>query len=327
MTVRVGEPDAAGHMVFLGVDGGGTKTEALIADAAGRVLGRGLAGPSNPYFVPRRSALAALRRAVTAALRAAGGFGIARAVLCVPALRQHFDTAAVACALGVPENALSVEGDERSTFYGALGGEHGAVVLAGTGSFAMGIRSDGEKASVGGWGPTLGDEGSGYWIGLQALRAVIAAHEGRGPATALTPLVVAHWALADLADLRVRVYGEQRRRHHIAALAPLVLHAAEMGDAPAAAIIAGAGRALADLGVAVVRRLEIDSAGYSLVLAGGVRRLGHWVLDPFHAAVREACPRIRLREPRFSPAVGAVMLALRAGGVAWSDKVLANLER
>lgn len=312
---------------YLGVDGGGTKTEALIADARGHVLGHGLAGPSNPYFVARRSALAALRRAVGAARVAAGGAAIARAALCVPALRQHFDPAAVASALDLPEQALSVEGDERNAFYGALGGEYGVVVLAGTGSFALGVRRDGERATVGGWGPILGDEGSGYWIGLQALRAVIAAHEGRGPATALTPLVVAQWALADLAGLRARVYGEQHRRHHIAALAPLVLQAAEMGDAPAAAIMAEAGRALAELGVAVVRRLEIDSPEYDLVLAGGVRRLGRWIVDPFQAAVREACPRIHLREPRFSPAVGAVMLALRAGGVAWSGEVLANLER
>ena len=311
---------------YLGVDGGGTKTEALIADAGGRILGRGLAGPSNPYFVGRRAALAALRRAVRAAHHAAGHAPLAAAALCVPGLRQYADAAALACALGAPEGALLVEGDDRSTFYGALGGDCGAVVLAGTGSFAMGVNRQGEWASVGGWGPVLGDEGSGYWIGLQALRAVILASEGRGPETMLTALLLGQLGLADVAGLRARIYGERQVQRTISALVPLVAQAAEAGDAPAAAIIAGAGRALAALGIAVVRRLGLDGPDYALVLAGGVSRLGPRLHEPFQAAVRAECPAIALRQPRFSPAVGALLLALRAGGVAWGADVLGNLE-
>jgi len=311
---------------YLGVDGGGTKTEALIADARGHILGRGMAGPANPYFVGRRSARAALRRAVRAARRAAGHVPLAAAALCVPGLRQYAKAAALAPALGVPEATLLVEGDDRSTFYGALGGDCGAVVLAGTGSFAMGANRAGEWASVGGWGPILGDEGSGYWIGLQALRAVILAWEGRAPQTMLTPLLLGHLGLTDVAALRPRIYGERQTQRTISGLVPLVAQAADAGDAPAAAIIAEAGRALASLGVTVVRRLALDSPDYALVLAGGVSRLGPRLHEPFQAAVRAECPAITLRQPRFSPAVGALLLALRAGGVAWNDEVLGNLE-
>jgi len=310
---------------YLGVDGGGTKTEALIADAWGHVLGRGLAGPSNPYFVAGRAALRAIDAAIRAARTQAGQPSIIRAALCVPGLRRHYDIDTLARELGLGVEGLVVEGDDRSSFYGALGGEHGAVVLAGTGSFAMGVNRAGEQVSVGGWGPILGDEGSGYWIGLHALRAVIRAHEGRGPATRLTSLVMAHYALSDIAELRARVYGERESQRAISALVPLVLQAAEAGDASAESIIADAGEALAALGITVVRQLGMDSADYDLVLAGGVSRLGRWVWEPFRAAMRAVCSAINMRGPRLSPAGGAVMLALRGGGVAWTSKVLGNL--
>ncbi|MFH1926584.1 MAG: BadF/BadG/BcrA/BcrD ATPase family protein [Chloroflexota bacterium] len=312
---------------YLGVDGGGTKTEALISDAQGRILGRGGGGPSNPYFVSKRAALRVIVHAVNIAQLEAGGRGLSCAVVCVPGLRRHFDPASVAREMGVSEDRLNIAGDDLSTFYGALGGEHGVVVSAGTGSFAMGINREGERLSIGGWGPLLGDEGSGYSIGLDALKAVIRQYEGRGRKTALTPLIQEYYSITDINELKTCIYRRHINQKGISALTPLVLQGARAGDVVAIKIIESAGAALAEMAKIIIRRLKMDTREYDLVLTGGIGKLGDFIWVPFSNQVKKEFKEINIRKPRFVPAVGAVIIALEAGGLALSDKVLANLDQ
>src|ERR671926_137105 len=127
--------------VFLGVDGGASKTAALVIDESGKSLGTGVAGPSNHLRVGIETAARNIERAVNKALTGAIGFGA------------------------------------------------GVVVIAGTGSVAFGRNEAGEEARAGGWGPIIGDEGSGYFIARAGLAAIMRAHDGRGPATKMTEIL------------------------------------------------------------------------------------------------------------------------------------------
>src|SRR6267143_136444 len=178
---------------FLGVDGGASKTAALVTNDAGKALGDGLAGPSNHLRVGIETAARNVERAVNKALVAANVAsreiawtycGIAGADH--PAHRQE-----VVDSLSVffPRGNFTVDNDARIALTGAIGFGPGVVVIAGTGSVAYGRNEAGEEARAGGWGPTLGDEGSAYGIARAGLGAVLRAFDGRGQKTLIADLL------------------------------------------------------------------------------------------------------------------------------------------
>jgi len=313
---------------YLGVDGGGTKTEALLADSEGRVVGRGLGGPSNPLFVSRDSALGSIARAVAEARSGAAGLMVPRkAVICSGNLKREFDVATLAAKLEIPEDRLLITQDQMSAFCGATGGKPGVVVLAGTGSFGMGITETGAQLVVGGWGPLLGDEGSGYYIGLSALKAVTRAYDGRGNKTLLTQLVKDHYCIEAVPDLIAAVYGKRDDRRNISAISPLVLEAARAGDEVALGIVDDAGRCLAELAKTIIRRLGMDSNEYSLVLTGGISNYGDLIRSPLRDEVRTEFKSIVMKEARFAPVIGAVIMAMKEDGLSMTEDMLNNLGR
>ncbi|WP_127579555.1 BadF/BadG/BcrA/BcrD ATPase family protein [Paenibacillus koleovorans] len=324
----------------IGVDGGGTKTAAAAADLAGRVLARAEGPGSNPNFVGREAAFDALRKVldtVRSELHAGvvvndgdgeeGGGGYATGdsdaqpvhiALCVPGFRNYESEAADVLALS--PDRVSYSGDVDSTFYGALGREYGLVALAGTGSFVTGANAAGERASAGGWGPVIGDPGSGQMIAVQALQAVGLQYDERGPATALTPKLLRHYGAATSQELKRLV-----KLDNVSKLTVLVREAADEGDAVAQAILAAAGGSLAEMAASVATRLGMAGSPCDLALAGGLPRIGERYTRPFAARLAELCPAVRVAEPLLPPLGGALLLALRACGVAWSAEVLAAL--
>ncbi|MEZ4768903.1 MAG: BadF/BadG/BcrA/BcrD ATPase family protein [Caldilineales bacterium] len=162
-----------------------------------------------------------------------------------------------------------------------------------------------------GWGHLLGDEGSGYAIGLAALRAVMRAYDGRGAATALSEAILVHWTLATVPDLVPRVYRELQGKHEIAALAYVVEAVAAEGDAAAQHILTIAGRELALAAQAVARRLDLV-APIPCALAGGVVVGGHLVLHEFKAAAEQLSLTLAPITLVAEPALGAVALAQTA---------------
>lgn len=301
-----------------GIDGGGTKTRCLIADETGRVLGEGMAGPSNYQVVGLAGAAASLSDAVTQALAAAGVEPGALAGVCagLAGVGRPEDKAAMTGALAflAPARVLVVE-DARIALAGALAGGPGAVVIAGTGSIAYGIDGAGQTVRAGGWGWVLGDEGSGFDIGRRALAAALAAQDGTGPATRLGQLICAAWELERLDQLVRRVYADvAAARPAIAGLVPVVVAAAESGDAVAAAILEQAGRELGGLAAAVLRRLDLPP-GVPPVAAvtGGVLAGVSAVRDAMGGALTGLIPGAVLTDPLESPAEGALRLALALG--------------
>jgi len=174
---------------LLGVDGGGSKAAALLADGQGRMVGRGLAGPSNYHGIGTAAASTALRAALSAALAQAevelasvralclGLAGVAR-----PADKVWLEAWLAERAPGIPAMIVN---DTDLMLAGGTPDEWGVALICGTGSNVYGRDRQGRVARAGGWGYLLGDEGSGYAIGLAALQAILRAADGRAPQTQL----------------------------------------------------------------------------------------------------------------------------------------------
>jgi len=229
---------------YLGVDGGASKTAALVTDDNGRALGDGLAGPSNHLRVGIETAARNIERAVNRALVAADVAsreiawtycGIAGADH--PAHRQE-----VVDSLSVffPRGNFTVDNDARIALSGAVGFGAGIVVIAGTGSVCVGRNDAGDEARAGGWGPLVGDEGSGFAIARAGLAAILRAFDGRGPATLMTEFLKRDYDMMP-PDLPRFVYATTTHADDIARVGKLVIDAAENGDAPAHEIVQRAG--------------------------------------------------------------------------------------
>src|SRR4051812_30468355 len=268
--------------VYLGVDGGASKTAALVTDESGKALGTGVAGPSNHLRVGIETAARNIERAVNKAVVAAdvatreivwAYCGIAGADH--PAHRQE-----VVDSLSVffPRGNFTVDNDARIALTGAIGFGPGVVVIAGTGSVAVGRNAAGEEARAGGWGPIIGDEGSGYGIARAGLAAILRAHDGRGPATKMTQILKERYDMKP-EDLPPFVYATTTQTDDIARFGKLVMEAAQEGDATAADILQRSGGELADAVLAVARRLQLLAGAFPVAYVGGAFHAGDALLD------------------------------------------------
>jgi N-acetylglucosamine kinase-like BadF-type ATPase len=300
----------------VGVDGGGTSLRAVVATRDLEVVGSSHTAGANPSVLGRTEAAQRIIAAVREALADAGvppeavaaaALGIAGAAashsaewLCQVA-RQALPTARV-----VPS------ADYEIALAGANGRLEGVLISAGTGSVAYGVNPQGRSALAGGWGYLLGDEGSGYWLGREGLRALTLAQDGRGPGTVLQESLPEALGLAlDRTALIRWLYADPTSRvGEIAALAPAVLAAADRGDGVAADIVGRAARHLAGLGRAVAARLGLACPQYAL--AGGLLAQP----NPLSTALCQQLGLPSIPKPQYPPALGAAILALRALGIA-----------
>jgi N-acetylglucosamine kinase-like BadF-type ATPase len=261
----------------LGVDGGGTKTEAWLArfDDAGEpiVLGRGRAGSSNPRAVGMQTALANLGAAIDLAWADATleRVAVGCAVLAMsgaghPSTRKEI--AAWADQGGLARNVQFAHDADPVLVAGAPNG-WGVALIVGTGSAAIGVSPDGQRKVVGGWGYHYGDEGSAYWIGRRALEAVARASDGRDGPTRLTEALVQRLQVDDPRSMLGALEQSGNVRGAIAALAPTVEQAAAAGDAAALRIVGGAAEELAAMVAALSAQLALGK-DFPLALAGGV---------------------------------------------------------
>ncbi len=281
--------------LFLCVDGGGTKTEALLADTTGGIWGRGLAEGTNALSVGKTRAEEAAKAAVQAALRFAGRQPVQLLHFFIPGFSECFP-------LDLPI-AQKLSGDSANAYYGALGGPDGIALLAGTGSFAVSYDANGRKTSVGGWGHMLGDEGSGYDIGRRAVRRTLQAMDEGRPVTALGQDVLHHYHITNPTQLVHTIYHAGCDRRQMAALCPVVGKRAMQGDTEAADILEEAAAALAQLAGTLFRRLCIAQAPVALV--GGVSKLGEAITIPLARNLAEL--GLSLQAPLYTPAIGGVL--------------------
>ena len=215
--------------------------------------------------------------------------------------------------------------DAASALAGATGLRYGVVVIAGTGSIAYGENQAGEHARAGGWGWRLGDEGSGYTIGVNAILAVLRSQDGRGLETALTPKILGHLGLGSLEEIVDWVYSPGREPRDIAYLVPLVRETEVEGDEVAKLVMTRAGAELGLVADAVIKRIGLRGE-FPLSLNGGVFKQPSVYVTAFEEAVRGEAPDCILIRPRMPPVLGSALLALKSVGVSVDEELLSKIE-
>ena len=270
-------PPTGDGFLVLGVDGGGTKTEAWVAriinDGQPDVIGRGGAGSSNPRAVGMEMALANLAEAVVAA-RTDAGLGQASVRLAVLAMSGaghatvREQIGAWALARGMAEE-VRFEHDAEPVLAEGTPAGLGIALIVGTGSAAIGADASGTKHVVGGWGYHYGDEGSAYWIGRQALVEVARSADGRSGPTMLVQALTARLGVPDARAILGALEQTGNVRGTIARLAIDVEQAARQGDAVALAIVKQAASELAQMTATLAVKLKLG-VEFPLALAGGV---------------------------------------------------------
>ncbi len=304
---------------LLGIDGGGTRTRALIVNPDGVILGRGEAGSSNYHAVGLPAAAESLAGALQEALagarvkeRPSGAFfGLAW----VRTAADHQAVREILTGLPWPEPpaALALDHDLRSALAGGCANGPGVVVVAGTGSAAYGRDRLEHTAQAGGWGWVLDDLGSGYWIAVQGLRSVVEAADGRGQPTRLEPALLAELSVTSARDAMLWAQSASTTRAQLASLASVVLATAE-DDPVAAAILAEGARQLGRLVTAVMSRLDFSTEqSVRVVPAGGA--LSHPRYQAaFAAELARVSQRCSLVVHPGAPILGAVFLAGEVAG-------------
>ena len=261
--------EAPADAYYLGVDGGGTKTLAVIVDAAGVERGRGLAGCANVKVTGLDAALNEVDAAIQAASAAAGCRApFAAAWLGLSGVDAPPDQALLLPHLGALAKVVRLTND-AALLLGALSDGVGVALIAGTGSIALGRNAAGMQARAGGWGHLVGDEGSGYDMGRRALQAALRAADGRGPSTQLLDDILAAWALDDAAEIIGRVYPPGDKAE-IARLSRLVFAATKAGDRVADRIVRRGAAELAQAALAVGKALGFGAGSLPLALGGGL---------------------------------------------------------
>ncbi len=299
---------------YLGVDGGQSSTTALIANETGQVVGRGRAGPCNHVSGPDAKARfgAAISGCVAEACRQGGldSGSVVFASACLGFSGGAEDKEAYSREL-VRSARYKITHDAEIALSGATGDEPGIVVIAGTGSVAYGRNSAGKTARAGGWGYIFGDEGGAFDLTRRALRAALRNEEGWGPPTSLLGMLLEATGSTSANKLLHQFYAGVPRAE-IAALSKLVTQAAEEGDPIARGILIEGATELVTLVAGLFKLLFSPEEEVAVAYIGGVFR-GDILRENFIRGVLDklGCPAV---PPRFGPAAGALLEALRADG-------------
>jgi len=298
--------------IFLGIDGGGTKTTCVVGDDSS-LLVTATAGPSNVVRVGEERARESLDEAIRHACKAAGITPAQVDGTCIGlagAARPEIAEIVRRLLSEIVSGPVNVVGDMEIAMQAAFGSGPGVIVNAGTGSFAYGRDKAGRTERVGGWGFAISDEGSGQWIGRTAITAIYRAHD-EGERTMLLPELLRLWKLSSLNDL-VRP-ANASPPPDFSSLFPIVLAVADAGDAIARSVLTQAGVELARLVKLVIRRLFAEEGSVPVAMTGGVLRQSALVRQVFYNSLRSEYPNASVNSTVIEPVKGALELARQAG--------------
>jgi N-acetylglucosamine kinase-like BadF-type ATPase len=295
----------------LGIDAGGTKTVCLLADEQGTIVAESRRGGANLQAVGELEVEKVLHDVMEEAI---GNHDVRPIAIClgIAGVDRPDDATVVKSIMkriGYKARVLVVN-DALVALEAGAPGQAGIVVISGTGSISYGRNAKGEAARSGGWGYVLGDEGSGYWIGRAALRAVLRQSDRRGPETVLSPLLLEHFGIQRAQELIHEVYHTNLKPSAIGSLAKCVQAAFTKGDPVAIGILRGAADELEASALSVARRLDMVGQAFTFILAGGIFRAVPWLEQELERRLPVSSPHSRVRLLDREPAVGAVALAL-----------------
>lgn len=311
--------------IYLGVDGGGSKSFALAADATGQVIGFGQAGGANHQSVGLETAL----REVGAACRQALGqhqATFASFCLCGADLPPDFALLRPALeSLGVAA-ALDLRNDVWAAMRAGTSHPWGAVVICGQGFNAAARAPDGREIVLPGLGTISGDWGGGHAIAMAGMSAIARAWDGRGPATTLTDRVLRHFGHARYEPLLEAFHTQLIPARRIPEVAPLIFEAALDGDGVAQAIVERAGAEIGLAASTLLQRLNMHREPCEVVTGGSVfKGVGPLLIDAATLALHRLAPLAAFMRPRVEPVVGALLLAIELHGWLADPALLARL--
>ncbi len=299
---------------LIGVDGGGTKTHGIIADIEGKVIAESMASSSNFQMLGVEPVAKLLVNLIYELVEKAK-CEVSDVKLAVLGLtgagrekdREKIHTAIINYSkdqnLQIPE--IIIETDARIALEGALMGQPGIILIAGTGSVMFARDINGEIHRVGGWGRFIGDEGSAFVIGREALRAVAKCVDGRGEETILKKMIFEKFGIIDLMQIVSGIYSGE---FDIAKVAPVVMEAAELGDRVAKKILDDACDELISHVRAMIKKANFGDK-INLVLLGGVLQNENYLSRNLRYRIKNELSNVNLLEPLSSPAYGAIVYA------------------
>ena len=294
---------------------GGRRLSGLLADSTGEILARCRGEGSNQNVIGIDNAARNLAELISDLAKTAGRppSEIGSAVLGLAGAGSRRDRQVLGetiqarlRTMGLPAVPTTIQSDGRVALEGAFNGGPGIVAVAGTGSVINGKSPDGTTISIGGWGRVIGDEGSGYFIGLEAIKAVSRELDGRGEAGRLRVSLSTRFGLETRERIIAAVY---REKFDIPSVAPAVLEAAEAADPVALEILTRASRDLAVQIVSAVERLGLKG-GTGIVMIGGLIDHESVYSRMLQSEIRKSSPAVDFPAPLNGPAHGALLLAL-----------------
>lgn len=318
-----------GYMI--GIDGGATGTVAILTDADGTVLHTAMSSASNYIAVGKENAQRALEAVVNEVVTEAN---IDRAdcevaVIGLAGLNSSKDHAiykSLIDPIGLGGD-VHIENDIVIAWAASTICQPGVVVIAGTGSSAFGVNADGKRFKSLGWDYVLADQGSGYWIGLEGIRAAMKAWDGRTEHTPLLDAMLKHYELESADEMLSYAHSAAFDKPRIASFAARVSECAIEDDDPIAqAILRQGGIELAQGVVAVIKGLGLEGQAITIGKVGGAFRSGRHLIEPFEAGVLAVVPEATIEFARYPSVIGAVIYAHYLAGTL-SDDVIAELER
>lgn len=307
---------------YLGIDGGGTSTRAVIVSDQGLVTGEAASGPANFHNLGMNKSLEHMRQAALQASAQAGlqlepstGHPVFDGVwVGCAGIRSEADTHRMTQMLEqnqwAPSGRVSVVNDLYNALAAGLNGEPGIALIAGTGSNCLGLGGTGRSFMCGGWGWLLDAPGSAFGLTHAAMMAATRAADHREPHTRILPELLDFLNIDDANDLPSALYSMEWAPDKLAAFAPVLMRLAREQDAAAKRVLEQGAASLAELVATTAKRLDFHS-GVNVVLMGGCARSGEPYQNLLEQAIQLACPQATFIDPLFEPRYGAAINALR----------------
>jgi N-acetylglucosamine kinase-like BadF-type ATPase len=324
------ERPAAGQTFVVGVDGGNSKTDAVLATDRGVILSHVQTSGTRPHIDGLSATTQALAELVRRAVREAGL--PAQTPLAVGTFYlANFDlpdeeSAAQADLIGLRvAERVEVRNDVFAVLRAGSTRGWGIAVVSGAGINAAGVHPDGREERFLALGDITGDWGGGYAVGMAGLGAAVRASDGRGPATVLTERVAKHFGQPDAETAAVWVHREPHAEQSLLALAPVVFRAATDGDVVARGLVERLADETVNMAVTLLRRLDLLTSDADVVLGGGMMQSGNAILlDRITAQLTQAAPGVDVRVLDVVPVAGALAGALELAGASAEAQTLAR---
>ena len=303
------------HNLYLGVDGGGTKTHIALIDENKKLVCEGFSGASNPLRVGVETAISNIIKALDSTCDKAqlsrgdvvsatlGLAGVRRADLRQRVRERISDL--------LDLDQVEVVTDAEIALFGTTLGKAGVVVIAGTGSICYGKDENGQVATAGGWGPIAGDEGGGATIARRALQAIAKATDGRGRPTRLSEAGMRYFRSSTPENLLIAIYAPQIDNARIAGFARYVSETAAEGDEVAVEIMREAGAELGLAASTVIKKLKLERRKVPIGSVGSIFKSGRLLTDSLLQTVQKFAPKAFLAETKLSPAEAAAEMAFQ----------------